>query len=93
MKILELLGLSDEKRQQKEALRKAKALKRGQEKLIDKLDAENDALLAKKESLLHAIVNEINEDTWNQEYQDVCVELEILDRKIKIAKKNEKEFF
>lgn len=93
MKILELFKLSKEERADKKVERLARALARKQQELLDKLDARKDDLIEKKETLENLSPDSVNENTWVTEYQEVLVELEVLNAEIAIAEKTNKEFF
>jgi len=93
MKILAILTQSDEVMAQKKAMRKANSLKRKQEALIDNLEDRKDTLLSQKETLLSVSVDKVNENTWNQDYQDVQVELHLIVKQIEIANTTLTELF
>ena len=95
MKILEILGLSKESKDKKAQERIARQLKRGQEKLIDDLDAKKDSLIAKKEKLESISVSSSQStiDSWNTEYHAILVDMKLLDKEIDIAKETLKEMF
>lgn len=86
MKILDLFKVSKEEREEKKVERLGRALKRGQEKLIDDLDDKRDALQKKKDDLESLSVDKVNEDTWNKEYHQAIVNLKMIDKEIEIAK-------
>ena len=85
MKILDLFKVSKEEREEKKVERLGRALKRGQEKLIDDLDDKRDALQKKKDDLESLSVDKVNEDTWNKEYHQAIVDLKMIDKEIEIA--------
>jgi hypothetical protein len=93
MKILELLYLDRKSLDEKKALRKAKAMKRGQESLVDKLEAEKDALLDKKESLLILDVEKTNENTWNVAFQQVQLDLLRKEKELQVCRQTLLEYF
>lgn len=93
MKILEILGQSKDQLEEAALGRKAKALKRNQEKLVDKLEEKRDDLEAKKSNLLAVNSKTVNEETWNTEFQDVQVELATIGEEIRIAKQTMDEYF
>lgn len=92
MKILSLLTQSKESKEQKAAERAARTLERGQQALIDRLEASKDELTAKKENLLELDAKKIS-DEWNDKFQNILVELELIDVKIKLANKTLQEYF
>lgn len=93
MKILELLGMDKEARKTAKIKRLGKALERGQDSLIDELEAERDDLLEKKEDLRTMKVDKVNLKTWNREYHDTVVALATTEEEIKIAKATMVELF
>lgn len=93
MKILEILGQSKDQLEEAALGRKAKALKRNQEKLVDKLEEKRDNLESKKANLLAVNSKTVNEDTWNEEFQNVQVELATIGEEIRIAKETMEEYF
>tara|TARA_R110000796_G_scaffold231853_4_gene349920 strand:+ start:9069 stop:9371 length:303 start_codon:yes stop_codon:yes gene_type:complete len=93
MKILAMLTQSKEEMATKKALRAAKSLKRKQEALIDGLEDCKDTFQAKKESLLSVTAAKIDENSWNQEYQDTQVELHLIVKQIEIANATLTELF
>lgn len=92
MKILSLLTQSKKDVTKSKAERKAKALSRKQESLIDTLEDRRDDLQARKETLLTLTVDS-NIDTWNQDYQDIQVELHLITKQIEIAKETSEDLF
>jgi hypothetical protein len=93
MKILELLYLDKKSLDEKKASRKAKAMKRGQESLVDKLEAEKDALLDKKESLLILDVEKTDENTWNVAFQQVQLDLLRKEKELQVCRQTLLEYF
>lgn len=93
MKILSILGQSKDELQAAALNRKAKALKRNQEKLIDDLEEKKDNFQAKKDKLLSVTAETVNEKTWNAEYHEAIVELELVQKEIEIANKVLNELF
>lgn len=93
MKILELLYLDRKSLDEKKALRKAKAMKRGQESLVDKLEAEKDTLLDKKESLLILDVEKTDENTWNVAFQQVQLDLLRKEKELQVCRQTLLEYF
>lgn len=95
MKILELLGLSKTDKDKKAQERIGRQLKRGQEKLIDDLDAKRDALVTKKEKLesITADTAQSQIDSWNNDYHKILVDLKLIDKEISIAKETLEEMF
>ena len=93
MKILEILGQSKDQLEEAALGRKAKALKRNQEKLVDKLEEKRDSIEGKKANLLAVNSKTVNEDTWNEEFQNVQVELATIGEEIRIAKQTMDEYF
>ena len=92
MKILELFGLSKEQRQSADNERKAKALRRQHEALIDKLEANKDKLLGEKADLLD-LTGKTDIEGWVDKYQKVLMDIEIVDAKIKVANQTQEELF
>ena len=93
MKILSILTQSKEEKEQKAALRIAKALRRGQEALIDKLEGEKDEHQTTIDSLKEVSLKTVDTKTWNAKYQDAIVELALIDKRIEIANATNKELF
>lgn len=93
MKILSILGQTKDELQVAALTRKAKALKRNQEKLIDDLEEKRDDSQIKKDKLLSVTVDSVNEKTWNTEYHEVIVSIALLEEEIKIAKNTLTELF
>lgn len=93
MKILEILGQSKDQLEEAALLRKAKALKRNQERLVDKLEEKRDNLESKKANLLAVNSKTVNEDTWNEDFQNVQVELATIGQEIRIATETMNEYF
>lgn len=95
MKILKLLGAKKSEVNAKAQERIGRQLKRGQEKLIDDLDAKRDALLAKRDALESITVDTAQNqlDTWNTDYHKVIVDLALLDKEIEIANSTLKDMF
>lgn len=93
MKILDLFKVSKEEREEKKVERLGRALKRGQEKLIDDLEDKRDALQKKKDDLESLSVDKVNEDTWNKEYHQAIVDLKMIDKEIEIAKETMSQLF
>ena len=95
MKILELLGLSKTDKDKKAQERIGRQLKRGQEKLIDDLDAKRDSLVSKKEKLesITADTAQSQIDSWNTEYHKILVDMRLIDKEILIAKETLEEMF
>ena len=92
MKILELFGLSKEQRATAENERKAKALRRQQEALIDDLESEKDKLIGQKVELLD-LSSKTDIEGWAKKYQEVLVKIDIVDAKIKVAQQTNEELF
>ena len=95
MKILKLLGAKKSEVNAKAQERIGRQLKRGQEKLIDDLDAKRDALLAKRDALESITVEtpQSQLDAWNSNYHKVSVDLALLDKEIEIANTTLKDMF
>ena len=93
MKILAILTQSKKSVEKNKALRKAKALYRKQGTLMDKLEEKRDEQISKREQLLSITLENVNEDTWNEEYQACQVEMKMLDAQIQIAKETYDELF
>jgi hypothetical protein len=95
MKILTILGFKKSDKDKKVQERIARQLKRGQEKLIDDLDAKKDKLLVKKESL-EVITVETSDnilEKWNQDYHQVLVDIRLVEAEITIANETLTEMF
>ena len=92
MKILSLLTQSKEEKAKKAAERAARTLRRGQEALIDKLEAEKDKLTDKQESLLNLSGKSVPAN-WNEDFQNATVELSLIEKKIEIANATLEEYF
>jgi len=92
MKILSFLTILKEVKASASAKRKARSLKRNQEALINNLEGELEALLDKKESLLDLSENDIS-TTWNKDFHDVIINIEILTNRVRIAKSTLEEYF
>ena len=93
MKILELFVTSKEEKEKKQAERVAKALKRGQEALLDELEAKKDKAQDIIDGLLVSEVSKVNTATFNKEYHDAKVELVLIEQEIKIAKEVNEELY
>lgn len=95
MKILKLLGAKKSEVNAKAQERIERQLKRGQEKLIDDLDAKRDTLLAKRDALESITVEtpQSQLDAWNSDYHKVIVDLALLDKEIEIANTTLKDMF
>ena len=85
MKILNLFSKSKEERDQKQNERTAKALKRGQEALIDGLEKRADDAQNTIDKLVEGKISAINTDTFNQTYHDAKLELVLVEAELKIA--------
>ena len=86
MKILSLFTASKEEKEQRQAERTAKALKRGQEALLDKLEARKDEAQATIEKLVEGNIKDINTSTFNETYHKSKLELILVEKEIEIAK-------
>lgn len=93
MKILSLFKMSKEDKENKEVERLGRSLKRGQEALIDKLDAEKDKLENTIEKLESLEPSKVNADTWNTDYHKAKVDLKLKEAEIAIAKEISNELF
>jgi hypothetical protein len=85
MKILDLFLSSEEDKEERQAKRVAKALKRGQEALLDKLEGKKDEAQGTLDRLVGGKVSEIDTENFNQRYQDASVAIILIDQQIKIA--------
>ena len=93
MKILSLFATTKEEKELKQALRVAKALKRGQEALLDTLEARRDAAQETMDKLVEGKISSINTTTFNQTYHDAKLEIVLVDREIEIAKEIQKDLY
>lgn len=93
MKILQILGQSKEQLAQAALTRKANAIKRNQETLIDKLEEKRDEIKDKQDKLVSVTVDKVNEKTWAEDYHKTKVDLALIEKEIEIAKDTLKEFF
>lgn len=93
MKILSLFTKTREEKETKQATRIAKSLARGQEALIDGLEARRDSAVERMETLVEGKISAINTNSFNQVYHDAQVEIGVIDAELKIAKKTQKELF
>lgn len=93
MKILQILGQSKEELAKAALTRKANAIKRNQETLIDDLEAKRDDVQAKQDKLISVSVDKVNEKTWAKDYHETTMELALIEKEIEIAKNTLKEFF
>lgn len=85
MKILSLFAATKEEREQKAAARTAKALKRGQEALIDKLETRKDKAEETLAKLVEGKIGNINTDTFNETYHKAKLDLVLVNKEIEIA--------
>lgn len=86
MKILSLFTKTKEEKDAKIAARTAKALKRGQEALIDSLEARQDSAQETIDKLVEGKISDIDTATFNQTYHEAKLELLLVEKEIKIAK-------
>lgn len=86
MKILSLFSATKEEREKRQAERTAKALKRGQEALLDELESRKDKAQATIDKLVEGKIENINTTTFNKEYHKAKLELVLVDKEIEIAK-------
>jgi menaquinone-dependent protoporphyrinogen IX oxidase len=86
MKILSLFSQTKEEKDVKIASRAAKALKRGQEALIDSLEARRDKAQETMDKLVEGKISAINTSTFNQTYHDAKLEIVLVDKEIEIAR-------
>ena len=92
MQILKLLKLDKDSLLDKQAERLGKSLSREQDSLINELSAKADAIEEKIEK--HEELNlEIDPAKWVQTYQDLQVELELINKKLEIAKRTKQKYF
>ena len=86
MKILSLFAATKEEKELKQAKLVARALKRGQEALLDSLEARRDAAQEVIDKLVIGKIGSINTATFNQTYHDAKLEIVLVDKEIAIAK-------
>lgn len=86
MKILGLFTSTKEEKDAKVAARVAKGLKRGQEALIDGLEARVDAAQDTIDKLTEGKIKDIDTKTFNQKYHDAKVEITLVKKELVIAK-------
>jgi len=86
MKILSLFAATKEEKELKQAKLVARALKRGQEALLDSLEARRDAAQEVIDKLVIGKIGSINTATFNQTYHDAKLEIVLVDKEIEIAK-------
>lgn len=85
MKILSLFAATPEEREQKAAARIAKALKRGQEALIDGLETRKDKAEETLAKLVEGKISKINTETFNETYHKAKLDLVLVNKEIEIA--------
>jgi len=93
MKILSLFTKTKEEKESKQAARVAKALARGQEALIDRLEAQKDACLEKVERMTEGKIADINTNTFNDTYHNAIIEANLIDKQLEIARKTQAELY
>lgn len=93
MKILSLFAVSKEEKEVKAQGRIGKALKRGQEALIDGLEARLDAAQDTIDKLTEGKLSKINTDTFNEVYHKAKVELKLVKAELEIAKEVNEELY
>ncbi len=93
MRILSLFAVSKEERELKEQKRVARALKRGQEALIDKLEKRRDDAVETIERLVEGKISNINTSTFNEDYHAAKVDLMLVDKEIAIAKEVQEDLY
>jgi hypothetical protein len=93
MKILTLFTKTKEEKDAKVAGRTAKALKRGQEALLDTLEARRDAAQETMDKLVEGKISDINTGTFNQTYHEAKLEIVLVDKEIEIAKEVQSELY
>lgn len=93
MKILSLFSATKEEREKKAAVRVAKALKRGQEALIDKLEDRKDKAEETIAKLLEGKISNINTDTFNETYHKAKLDLVLVEKEIEIANSVKEELY
>lgn len=92
MQILKLLKLDKDSLLNKQAERLGKALAREQEALINKLSSEADGIEEQVEK--HEELNlEIDPAKWVETYQEYQVKLELVKKKLEIAKRTKTQYF
>lgn len=85
MKILSLFSATPEEREKKAAARIGKALKRGQEALIDKLEDRKDKAEETIAKLVEGKISKINTETFNDTYHKAKLDLVLVNKEIEIA--------
>ena len=93
MKILSLFTSTKEEKDAKIAARTAKALKRGQEALIDKLEAREDKAQETIDKLVEGKISSINTETFNETYHKAKLDLVLVAKEIEIAKAVQTELY
>lgn len=93
MKILSLFTKTVEEKEAKQAIRIAKALKRGQEALLDNLEARKDRAQETLDRLVEGNISDIDTETFNMIYHKAKLELLLVEKEIKIAKQVSKELY
>ena len=88
-----MLSTSDKELEVKKTGRMGKALKRSQESLIDRLEAEHDKLQGDIEELESVTTKTVDTGSWCEEYQKAKIALGVISHKIKIANATLAEFF
>ena len=93
MKILSLFSVSKEEKELKEQKRIGRALKRGQEALLDKLEKRKDDAQDTIDKLVHGDINKINTDTFNETYHKAKVDLMLVTKELEIAREVQKDLY
>lgn len=93
MKILSLFTKTKEEKDAKVAQRVAKALKRGQEALLDSLEARKDVAQETMDRLVEGKISGINTSTFNQTYHEAKLEIVLVEKEIDIAKEVQEELY
>lgn len=93
MKILSLFSATPEEREAKAAARIGKALKRGQEALIDKLEERKEKAEETLAKLVEGKISKIDTSTFNETYHKAKLDLTLVSKEIEIANEVMKELY
>ena len=85
MKILSLFTKTKEEKDAKQAVRVCKALKRGQESLLDSLEEKKDKAQEVIDKLVEGKISSINTDTFNKSYHEAKLDVLTYTKEIEIA--------
>lgn len=92
MKILSMLGLDQASKDKNAQKRLANAMLKEQDALIHTLQGEYDLLEVKRDEL-QSPDNTVDPKAWVKEYQETEVAMELVKKKLEIAKRTKKEWF